>query len=119
MRAQTRIFSMTVSEVQANLDTMIDTMIIFGTPARVLFYSGSSRSFVSISFALHANWELASLKNKLVITTLLGEHILRTLVFKGCEILVENVVLKANLIPLEMYDFDMILVWIGCPLIVP
>ena len=31
------------------------------------------------------------------------------MVFKGCEILVEGVVLKANLISLEMYYFDMIL----------
>ena len=29
--------------------------------------------------------------------------------FKGCEILVEGVVLKANLIPLENFDFDVIL----------
>ena len=29
--------------------------------------------------------------------------------YKGCEVLVEGVVLKANLIPLEMSDFDVIL----------
>ena len=29
--------------------------------------------------------------------------------FKGCEILVEGVVLKANLIPLKMFNFDVIL----------
>ena len=29
--------------------------------------------------------------------------------FKGYEILIEGVVLKANLIPLEMWDFDVIL----------
>ena len=45
----------------------------------------------------------------LVVTTPMEEQILRTLVFKGCEILVEGVVLKANLIPLEMSDFDVIL----------
>ena len=44
-----------------------------------------------------------------MVTTILGEQILRTSIFKGCEILVEGVVLKANLIPLEMYDFDVIL----------
>ena len=31
------------------------------------------------------------------------------MVFKGCEILVEDVILKENLIPLEMHDFDVIL----------
>ena len=34
---------------------------------------------------------------------------LHTFVIKGCEILIEGVVLKANLIPLEMWDFDVIL----------
>ena len=40
------------------------------------------------------------------VITPLGERILHTSVFKGCEILVEGVVLKANLISLEMIDFD-------------
>ena len=84
-------------------------MFIFGTLAQVLFDTGSSRSFVNIAFALHTVLELAPLKNKLIVTTRLGEQILLTSVFKGCEILVEGVVLKANLISLKMYDFDLIL----------
>ena len=73
MRAQTHIFAMTASEAQANLDTVIGTMFVFGTPVRVLFDSGSGRSFVNSAFAFHANRELALLKNKLVVTKLLGE----------------------------------------------
>ena len=87
-RAQTRIFSMTTDEAQANSNIMIGTMFVFSTPIRVLFDFGSSRSFFSITFALHVDWELAPLKNKLVVTTPLGEQILCTLIFKGCEILV-------------------------------
>ena len=41
--------------------------------------------------------------------TSLGEQIICIFVFKGCEILIKQVVLKANLIPLEMWDFDVIL----------
>ena len=58
---------------------------------------------------MHANRELVPLKNKLVVNTPLGEQILRTSIFKGCEVVVEGVVLKANLIPLKMTDFDVIL----------
>ena len=100
---------MTFGEVQANPDTMIGTMFVFGMPAHFIFDFGSNRFFVSTAFALHADWELTPLKNKLVVTKPLEEQILRTLVFKGCEILVEDVVLKENLIPLEIYDFDVIL----------
>ena len=73
------------------------------------FYSRSDKLFVSSLFALHADGELLRLKNKLVVTTPLREQILCTSVFKRCEILVEDVVLKANLIPLEMFDFNEIL----------
>ena len=34
---------------------------------------------------------------------------MKTSMFKGCEVVVEGVVLKANLIPLEILDFDVIL----------
>ena len=98
---------MTSGEAQANPDTVSGTMIVFGTPARILFDTGSSRSFVSTTFALHSN--RVPLKNKLVVNTPLGKQILRTSVFKGCEVVVEGVVLKVNLIHLEMTNFDVIL----------
>ena len=100
---------MTAGEDQVNSDTMISIMFIFDTPTRVLFDTGSSQLFVSTTFVLHANKELVPLKNKLIVNTQLGEQILRTSVFKGCEIVVEEVVLKVNLIPLEMFNFDVIL----------
>ena len=59
---------MTANEAQANPDTVTRIMFVFGRPTRVLFYFGFSRSFVSSSFALHVDWELSLLKNKLVIT---------------------------------------------------
>ena len=94
---------------QLKPNTISGIMILFGSPARVLFYSGLSRSFVSSSFVLHANQELSLLKHKLVLMTPLGEQIICTFVFRGCKILVKGVVLKANFIPLEMWDFDVIL----------
>ena len=60
---------MIADEAQANLDTIISIIIILGTPTRVLFDFGSSRSFVSSSFALYADQDLSSLKSKLVVTT--------------------------------------------------
>ena len=74
-----------------------------------MFDSEASTSFISTLFSLHANRELTPLKNKLIVTTPLGERILRTSMFEGCEVSVECVVLKANRTPLEMSDFDVIL----------
>ena len=106
---QTRIFAMIANEAQVNWDSVISIISIFGELARVLFDSGASRSFISTPFALHANRELTPLKNKLIVTTPLGERIMKTSVFKGCEVVMGGMVLKANLIPLEMSDFDVIL----------
>ena len=68
---------------------------------------------ITTSTVIRTKWgvykELTPLKNKLVVTTPLGERMLKTSVFKGCEVVVEGIVLKANLIPLEMVDFDVIL----------
>ena len=88
---------------------MTGILIVFGSPARILFDFRSSRSFVSSSFALHADRKLSPLKHKLVVTTPLREQILCYLIFKGCKILMDCVVSKANLIALEIYDFDVIL----------
>ena len=75
---QTRIFAMIADEAQANPDSITSIIFVFGEPAQVLFDFGASRSFISTSFALHANRELTFLKSKLIVTTPLGERILRT-----------------------------------------
>ena len=100
---------MTTNEAQANSYTILSIMIVFGSLTRIRFGFRSSKSFISISFALHVDRELSPLKYKLVVVTLLREQIIRTSVFRGCEVLMEGVVLKENLIPLEMWDFDVIL----------
>ena len=100
---------MIADETQANPDSMTGIISIFGEPAKILFDSEASRSFISTSYALYANRELTPLQNKLVVTTPLGERIPKTSVFKGCEVVIEGMVLKANLIPLEMTNFDVIL----------
>ena len=64
---------MTANEVQANPDRISNIIMVFGSPVRALFYSRSSKSFVSTPFALHADRELSPLKSKLIITTPLGE----------------------------------------------
>ena len=54
-RTQTRIFAMTTDEAQANPDSVTGIISVFGEPARVLFDFRASKSFISTSFALHAN----------------------------------------------------------------
>ena len=48
-------------------------------------------------------------KHKLVIMTFLEGQLIRTSVLRDCKVLIEGVVLKENLIPLRMWDFELIL----------
>ena len=91
-----------IKKEKSSSNTISSIMNVFDIPVRVLFYSGSSQSFVSFSFALYADRELTPLKHKLVVMTPLGEQIIHTFMFRGCEISIEGIILKVNLIPLEM-----------------
>ena len=82
---------MTVNAAQANPDRISSIIMVFGSPVCALFYSRSSKSFVSISFTLHADQELSSLKHKLVVVTLLEEQIICTSIFRGYEVMIEEV----------------------------
>ena len=69
----------------------------------------ADRSFISNSFAVHANQDVFSLDDELLITTPLGEEIVKKKIYNDCEVKIGEVVLGANLIPIEMHDFDVIL----------
>ena len=79
---------MIVEEAQANPDLVTSIISVFGEPTQVLFESETSRSFISTPFALQANQELTHFKSKLIVTTPLGERILKTSMFKGCEVVI-------------------------------
>ncbi|XP_039117955.1 uncharacterized protein LOC120253788 [Dioscorea cayenensis subsp. rotundata] len=108
-RAQTRVFAMTEEEAECRPNVITGTLSIFQHNAFALIDSGSERSFVSTTFACHANSDPSPLGGELVIQTPLGEEVVRSLVYRECPVLINGVVLKADLIPLEIKDFDAIL----------
>ena len=106
-RAQTRVFSMTNEEAEEKPNVITGIMSIFHNDARILIDSGSDKSFISSAFACLADRALSPLKYPLVVQTPLQEEILKSVEFKECK--VGEVELEANLIPLELWDFDVIL----------
>lgn len=108
-RSQTRVFAMTNEEAETRPNVITGTMSIFQHDAYVMIDSGSERSFVSTAFACHADREISPLDFDLVIQTPLGEEVVKDVVFQGCPVRVKDIDFEANLIPLEMKDFDAIL----------
>ncbi|KAJ1379702.1 Zinc finger, CCHC-type [Sesbania bispinosa] len=77
--------------------------------AHVLFDLGATHSFVSLSFATQLGKSPSSLDETLAVTTPVGEILLADCVYRSCVVSFEGKELFANLIALDMVDFDVIL----------
>ncbi|KAL4011563.1 hypothetical protein IC575_028624 [Cucumis melo] len=82
---------------------------VLGHYALVLFDSGSSHSFISSAFVLHARLEVEPLHHVLSVSTPSGECMLSKEKVKACQIEIAGHVIEVTLIVLDMLDFDVIL----------
>ncbi|CAA3011864.1 DNA RNA polymerases superfamily [Olea europaea subsp. europaea] len=108
-QSQGRVFAMTQQEAEESLDVVMGMLSIFGRNACSLIDSGATHSFISHALASHADKMSEPLNSELVVMTPVGDSLLASWVYKDCGIRVDNHELKADLIPLDIHDFDVIL----------
>ncbi|VVA39499.1 PREDICTED: retrotransposon, partial [Prunus dulcis] len=104
-----RVYHMSQQQAQASPDVVTGMLSVFGTPARVLIDSGATHSFVTPSFAHNANVSLTALRDELAISVPTGEIFYVGTVYCDSAVLVGDVCLEADLIPLQMVGLDVIL----------
>ncbi|KAJ1438629.1 Zinc finger, CCHC-type [Sesbania bispinosa] len=80
-----------------------------GRDAHLLVDPGATHSFVSFSFVAQLGKSPSSLGETLAMTTPVGEILLVDCVYRSCVISIGGKELFANLIALDMVDFDVIL----------
>ncbi|TYK11561.1 DNA/RNA polymerases superfamily protein [Cucumis melo var. makuwa] len=85
------------------------TLPVLGQYALVLFVSGSSHSFISSAFVLHARLEVEPLHHVLSVSTPSGECMFSKEKVKACQIEIASHVIEVMLLVLDMLDFDVIL----------
>ncbi|XP_059629832.1 uncharacterized protein LOC132272755 [Cornus florida] len=85
------------------------TFTIYGSIARILFDSGSSYSFIALSFVDTLGLELGHMSNALSITTPLGSATTLDRICCACLITIGELEYPIDLIVLRMRDFDAIL----------
>ncbi|KAJ1386007.1 Zinc finger, CCHC-type [Sesbania bispinosa] len=107
-RGQARVFVMTRPDAQASNAVVTGILSICSRDAHVLFDPGATHSFVSLSFATQLG-KSPSLNETLAVTTPVGEILLADCVYCSCVISIGGKELFANLIALDMVDFDVIL----------
>ncbi|XP_028098905.1 uncharacterized protein LOC114298516 [Camellia sinensis] len=106
---QGRVFALVPGDVQNDAAVVSGTFIIHGHSAHVLFDSGSTHSFVLKIFVQNLDKSEELLPYVLCVSLPLGDFMVCTSIYLACELLIGNVRVYANLLPLDMTHFDIIL----------
>ncbi|KAL4023074.1 hypothetical protein IC575_016822 [Cucumis melo] len=104
-----RVFATYKTEAERAGTVVRGTLPVLGHYALVLFDSGSSHSFISSVFVLHARLEVEPLHHVLSVSTPSGECMLSKEKVKACQIEIAGHVIEVTLLVLDMLDFDVIL----------
>ncbi|KAA0043118.1 ty3-gypsy retrotransposon protein [Cucumis melo var. makuwa] len=106
---QGKVFATNKTEAERAGTVVTGTLPVLGHYALVLFDSGSSHSFISSAFVLHARLEVEPLHHVLSVSTPSGECMLSKEKVKACQIEIADHVIEVTLLVLNMLDFDVIL----------
>ncbi|KAL0541606.1 hypothetical protein IC582_021659 [Cucumis melo] len=106
---QGKVFATNKTEAERAGTVVTGTLPVLGHYALVLFDSGSSHSFISSAFVLHARLEVEPLRHVLSVSTPSGECMLSKEKVKACQIEIAGHVIEVTLLVLDMLDFDVIL----------
>ncbi|TYK11555.1 ty3-gypsy retrotransposon protein [Cucumis melo var. makuwa] len=106
---QGKVFATNKTEAERAGTVVTSTLPVLGHYALVMFDSGSSHSFISSSFVLHARLEVEPLHHVLSVSTPSGECMLSKEKVKACQIEIAGHVIEVTLLVLDMLNFDIIM----------
>ncbi|TYK07646.1 DNA/RNA polymerases superfamily protein [Cucumis melo var. makuwa] len=106
---QGKVFATNKTEAERAGTVVTSTLPVLRHYPLVLFDSGSSHSFISSAFVLHARLEVEPLHHVLSVSTPSGECMLSKEKVKACQIEIAGHVIEVTLLVLDMLDFDVIL----------
>ncbi|XP_073001464.1 uncharacterized protein [Typha latifolia] len=104
-----QVFAMTLQDAEASNDVATGIMTLFAHTTRILFDPGATHSFISTSFLENADVAPGPLVEPLVIAIPLGDFLEVRHVYRSWTLTFGEWDFKADLLPLEMQDFDLIL----------
>ena len=108
-RQQGKVFAMTQQEADDTPNVVTGTLPICHTSAHVLIDPRATHSFVARMFTVNIDCELESLFEELFIYTPVGDVLVTNGVYRDCVVEINGVTMTANLIPLNIQEFDVIL----------
>ncbi|KAJ9544953.1 hypothetical protein OSB04_024660 [Centaurea solstitialis] len=107
-RARARAFQITVDEAREEPDVVMGIFLVNSHPARVLFDSGATYSFVSHTFAQYLNYVPVMLAKPLIVDTANGTTIADK-VYKDCVLEVCERMFPVDLVLIDIRSFDVVI----------
>ena len=108
-KVQGKVFALTSEEAAASPSTVTCNLSVCGFTAFALIDSGCTHSIISMSFASRLHFVPRRTDCEYVISSPGGPTLFSHSRLLGCDIRVGDRVLPANLIVLDIHDFDVIL----------
>ncbi|GJX67059.1 putative reverse transcriptase domain-containing protein, partial [Tanacetum coccineum] len=107
--AKGQVFSLTKDQSANSLGTISGTLFLNGHVIFVLFDTGATHSVVSVSFAKHISISPTLLNYTLSISTPMKSLVIIDYEYQNCPLQFDDKIRFANMFPLDMNDFDIIL----------
>ena len=108
-RGQARVFTLTQQDAQVSNTVVAGTISVCFLDARVLLGPGAIHSFVSLVFASKLGWQASRMVIPLSVATPLSDSLDSDVFLPNYPVLIEGRELLADLVLLDVMDFDVIL----------
>ncbi|XP_022883684.1 uncharacterized protein LOC111400503 [Olea europaea var. sylvestris] len=108
-KGKSRVFTMTQKDAEENSNVIAGTLLIYDTPAYVLFDARVTHFFISTSFIAKSSINCDKSKSTLEVSIPSGRTLNTNQFARSVNLKIEGKTFEANLYVIKMKDFDMIL----------
>ena len=108
-QTQARVFAVTQHQADVAPEVMTGTIQVFDRDAYALIDPGATHSFISMKFITQVNLEIQPIDCSMVVSLPTGDSLIADRVYMGCRVIIEGYEFRANLVLLDIQDFDVIL----------
>ena len=104
-----RVYTVTQQAADATPDVVTGTISLFDTDAHVLVDSGVTHSFISREFIERVRIEMRPTECSMIVSLPTGNSLIANRVYKRSKVTIASHEFEADLIVLDIHDFDIIL----------
>ncbi|GJZ71426.1 putative reverse transcriptase domain-containing protein [Tanacetum coccineum] len=104
-----RVYATTRDQAAKTSGTITGILYIDGRTVFILFDTGATHSIISTTFAKKLNMTPTPLIERIIISTPMKNHMLIDHEYVNCPLRFDDRIRPANLLPIHMLDFDVIL----------